>query len=316
MHRTVLLRSQSAPAIAADRIPGRLVHKRNPDEILLASYLQLENEEFLIDAAWPTHHAFYQPRHGFFDPLLAIESVRQSVPLISHAGYGAALDNRQSWLFLRYALDARALYMTARDKETAVQMHVACSQGARRSSRLGALSMSVSLRRGDIKIGSVQTSVHNYSAALYRRVRGAYADLETSVSRALPLAPPAPPRTVGRAGYDDVVLSPTDTPLHSQLRVDLGHPILFDHPVDHVPGMLLLEAARQAAHVATMPCPMLPVAMDAAFTRFVELDAPCWIHIDPLPDDARGRVRLLVSALQRETLAFSSVVTLEPVPGI
>lgn len=34
------------------------------------------------------------------------------------------------------------------------------------------------------------------------------------------------------------------------LRVDRTHPILFDHQLDHVPGMLLLEAARQAGFSA------------------------------------------------------------------
>ncbi|WP_281275492.1 AfsA-related hotdog domain-containing protein [Saccharothrix australiensis] len=29
-------------------------------------------------------------------------------------------------------------------------------------------------------------------------------------------------------------------------RVDRRHPVLFDHPVDHVPGMALQEAGRQA----------------------------------------------------------------------
>ncbi|MET9496595.1 ScbA/BarX family gamma-butyrolactone biosynthesis protein [Streptomyces sp. NPDC006552] len=313
MNSTVLPTSQTLAAPA--RIPGRLVHKRNADEVLLTSFLRLENEEFLINAEWPKRHAFYGARHGHLDPLLAVESVRQSVPLISHAGYGAAMNNRQSWLFLRYSLDARALRIPERGARSPLQMHVACSKGSRRTAQLGGLAMSVTLRRGEVRVGSVHTSFRNYSTALYQRVRGPYADLDASVARALPLAPPTAPAAVGRGDFGDVVLSPTDTPLHSQLRVDLGHPVLFDHPVDHVPGMLLLEAARQAAHAATAPHPMIPVAMDAAFARYTELDAPCWIHIDALPDDAEGRVRLLVSALQNEAVTFSSVVTMEPVPN-
>lgn len=315
MHSTVLPTSQTIQV--DDRIPARLVHKRNADEVLLTSYLRLESETFLINAAWPKTHAFYGSRHGHFDPLLAVESVRQCVPLISHAGYGAAMNNRQSWLFIRYSLDARALLVTEQDDEgAALQMHVTSSQGARRTAQLGGLAMTVTLRRGDVRVGTVHTSFRNYSTALYQRVRGAYADLDASVGRAVPLLPPIAPGTVDRSDFGDVVLSPTDTPLHSQLRVDLSHPILFDHPVDHVPGMLLLEAARQAAHAATAPHRMIPVAMDAAFARYTELDAPCRIHTDPLPDDAQGRARLLVSALQNEAVTFSSVVTLEPVPRV
>ncbi|WP_260845011.1 AfsA-related hotdog domain-containing protein [Streptomyces sp. SLBN-31] len=55
----------------------------------------------------------------------------------------------------------------------------------------------------------------------------------------------------------DVVLSPLGQPHRWQLRVDTRHPVLFDHIVDHVPGMLLIEAARQAA-TATLGHTTLP----------------------------------------------------------
>ncbi|WP_260326976.1 AfsA-related hotdog domain-containing protein [Streptomyces sp. TLI_185] len=39
----------------------------------------------------------------------------------------------------------------------------------------------------------------------------------------------------------DVVPAPTDLPGRWQLQVDTGHPVFFDHPLDHVSGMLLLK---------------------------------------------------------------------------
>jgi hypothetical protein len=75
----------------------------------------------------------------------------------------------------------------------------------------------------------------------------------------------------------DVVLSPVGEPDRWQLRVDTRHPVLFDHMVDHVPGMLLLEAARQAA-AATLGHACLPLAVASEFLRYVELDAPCAIE--------------------------------------
>ncbi|MCZ0971672.1 AfsA-related hotdog domain-containing protein [Streptomyces albulus] len=58
--------------------------------------------------------------------------------------------------------------------------------------------------------------------------------------------------------------------------MNTAHPVLFDHPVDHVPGMLMVEAARQAAR-AVAPHWSLPVALDCSFARYAELDAPCWV---------------------------------------
>ncbi|WP_329615443.1 hypothetical protein OG244_22100 [Streptomyces brevispora] len=146
-------------------------------------------------------------------------------------------------------------------------------------------------------------------------MRGEYADLGRSVARALPLAPPMPPARVERDEFTDVVLSPTGSPRLTQLRVDLTHAVLFDHRVDHAPGMLLLEAARQSAHSMTRPRPMAIVAMETVFTRYAELDAPCWIQADPLPHHEAGRARVLVSALQNGICIFSTVATLAPAPA-
>ncbi|MGI5048462.1 AfsA-related hotdog domain-containing protein, partial [Streptomyces sp. JAC25] len=51
---------------------------------------------------------------------------------------------------------------------------------------------------------------------------------------------PVEPRTVGRSAPVDVVLSSGDRPRHCQLRNDVEHAVLYDHPVDHVPGLALM----------------------------------------------------------------------------
>ena len=61
---------------------------------------------------------------------------------------------------------------------------------------------------------------------------------------------PAVPYLVGRTDPGNVVL--LDPELregtgHAVLRVPADHPSMFDHPQDHLPGMVLAEAARQLA---------------------------------------------------------------------
>ncbi|MFE9443366.1 AfsA-related hotdog domain-containing protein [Streptomyces sp. NPDC006602] len=51
------------------------------------------------------------------------------------------------------------------------------------------------------------------------------------------------------------------------------------------PGMLLIEAARQAAQAVRHPAPVLPVTMETAFRRYVEFDTPCWTEARPLNAD-------------------------------
>ncbi len=62
------------------------------------------------------------------------------------------------------------------------------------------------------------------------------------------------------------------------MRVPTTHPSMFDHPQDHLPGMVITEAARQLAlytalHThALSPTRTLPTDLDVTFTRFGELE--------------------------------------------
>jgi hypothetical protein len=56
-------------------------------------------------------------------------------------------------------------------------------------------------------------------------------------------------------------------------RVDLGDPIFFDHPLDHVPGMLLVAAILELAEHDSMLEPE-NVTFRLTFAKFCELGAP------------------------------------------
>jgi hypothetical protein len=70
--------------------------------------------------------------------------------------------------------------------------------------------------------------------------------------------------------------------------VPVENPSLFDHAQDHVPAMVLTEAARQLAVLATHawggagPERTSLVALDAAFARYAELDAPLTLSAEPV----------------------------------
>lgn len=118
------------------------------------------------------------------------------------------------------------------------------------------------------------------------------------------------PRSVGRVSPMDVVLSPLEEQNRWQLRVDTRHPVFFDHPLDHVPGMLLLEAARQAtARVLGCSSPV-PSSIAGEFKRYVELDSPCTVEAHCLPPQVPGGEEVvLVTGHQDGALAFSATVT-------
>ncbi|MFE0653432.1 AfsA-related hotdog domain-containing protein [Streptomyces sp. NPDC059534] len=81
-----------------------------------------------------------------------------------------------------------------------------------------------------------------------------------------------------------------------RLHVDPTHPGYFEHPSDHVPGMLLLESFRQAAALVAADGSAL-TSMEAEFAVFGELAEPVKVHATRAEG---GRIRL--SATQRGRL--------------
>ncbi len=119
-------------------------------------------------------------------------------------------------------------------------------------------------------------------------------------------AVPLVPSRVGHRLDRDVLLAAAPAhPGQWWLRLDPGHPVLFDHPSDHIPGMALVEAFRQMSTVlahgtpaAHGSVPRHPSLLSVAFTSFGELDAPVLLTAQPADgeDDTPGTV--LLRALQ------------------
>ncbi|MFD0395239.1 ScbA/BarX family gamma-butyrolactone biosynthesis protein [Streptomyces nogalater] len=237
--------------------------------------------------------------------MLFSETLRQTVPLLSHAVFGAPMDHKQIWRDLHVCLDPAALRagLTPAD----VELRIRCSDVERRAGVLRGMRMEVTATRDGQYLGTAETSFSSHSRALYRRLRGAYADAERAMAAAVELPLPLQPGLVGRDRPHDVVLSPRGADGRWQLRVNTLHPIIFDHPNDHAPGMLLLEAARQAAQHHLGPAPLLATGLDAAFHRYAELDAPAWVAAGTAAD---GRVRVTVE--QHDALVFECTVTTHP----
>ncbi|MEU1320826.1 ScbA/BarX family gamma-butyrolactone biosynthesis protein [Streptomyces tibetensis] len=292
-------------------VPQGHVHKHNADETLLTSWQRTGTDSFLIKARWPGAHSFYATE-GDIDPLLFSETVRQCLPMLSHAAYDVPLGHHLLWETYDFSLAAgRPDEPATAHPGTAPRellLLADCTDVTRRGTRASAVTLHIRALHGDVLIGTAVTRFTIQTPAVYRRLRAEYADIARAVER-LP-APPAalPAHEAGRPEPDDVVLSPTNVAGRHLLRVDTGHPVHFDHPVDHVPGMLLLDAARQAAHAASRPRPVRATGMTARFHRYVEFDAPCWIDTEADPSDPD---HLLVTARQYERPCFTASVALE-----
>lgn len=292
------------------------VHKLAAEEVLLRSWAEPSPGRYVITAAWPQGHGFYRPSHGAYDPLLLAESIRQAVPLLSHAVHGVPRDYKQAWEQFSFTVEPLASLVTTAEEE--VRLVVACSDIVRRGARFAGMTMDIEVHLGERLMGAARTRFNNQPAAIYRRLRGSRADIDAALSACLPAGPPVEPRQVDRCSPDDVVLSPAPdgSPRTWRLRVDPAHPVLFDHAVDHVPGMLLLEAARQAAQACADDGATVVTGMRTDFARYVEFDAPAVVLAGEPVDDGTGRRLVDVAIEQRGVRVFTAEVTVEPAIGL
>lgn len=87
------------------------------------------------------------------------------------------------------------------------------------------------------------------------------------------LLAPIAPRVVPGRTIDILDVAPDRGMSRGFAHVDLGDPVFFDHPLDHVPGMLLAVAVLELAEQASMLEPD-NVTFRLTFTKFCELGEP------------------------------------------
>ncbi|GAA0385725.1 ScbA/BarX family gamma-butyrolactone biosynthesis protein [Streptomyces luteireticuli] len=299
----------AGPPSLTTTVPREYVHRAALSEVFLTGWRRTGGQSFTVTAQWPRSHSFFTAVEGLHDPLMLCETIRQTFPLLLHAAYGTPFGHQLSWSRFGYSLDPQALRVGRTPAE--LELRVVSEVLNERRGIPTDLSLSYAvLRDGDL-VAAADTRFGCIAPAVYRRVRGERADVPRVFAAAPAPAAPLAPAMAGRDHARDVVLGPQDGPGRWQLRVDTGHPVLFDHPVDHVPGMLLMEAARQAAHAVDLPAEAaLPTSMNVTFHRYVEFDAPCWIEARRQASTTSAPGTLRVDAVQDGVVAFTSEVTL------
>jgi 2-oxo-3-(phosphooxy)propyl 3-oxoalkanoate synthase len=299
-------------ALRAAHDVRRYAGKADLDEVFIDSWRQLDGLTHSATAYWPCHHPFYAPASSY-GLMLFTETVRQTLAVTSHLGLGIGDDYRMGWETLSCAVSPTGLAIGT--APAALRLTVAHETLVRRRSGLARPAARVQAWRDGVLLGTAQLNYTAYPPALYDRLRGTYSDARRSFAGALPPGPAVDPALVGRTDPYDVVLA-RDTSYRGDdsrrrwtLRADTTHSLLFDHPHDHIPGMVLLEAVSQAAMADAAPCRAVPVALDTTFSRYVEFDQPCDIVADESEAEGPGRRSQVVTGLQGGGTAFTTRVT-------
>ncbi|WP_198035192.1 ScbA/BarX family gamma-butyrolactone biosynthesis protein [Streptacidiphilus rugosus] len=296
MRHSLAMLDGPAAACTAGRyeqpVPRGLVHRASVSEVFLTNLHQDRADAFVLSAQWPRGHSYYRSRAGLHDPLLFAETTRQAGLLIGHSGYQVPLGDQ--FILNGLDFDIADAGLACGSTPTDLLLQARCDNVQRRGQRLVGLDLQVALYRDLEWVGQARCRFSCVSPAVYRRLRGEVSHRPAPDAASLP---PVDPAAVGRDSAADVVLSPGSRPDTWLLRCDRSHPVLFDHPVDHVPGMVVLEAMRQASLVLTADPTAVPLSCRTDFLRFAELDRPAEVtgRIEARSPDGTTSVRVVLA---------------------
>ena len=298
------------PELFEQTVPRTLVHRAAVSEVLLTGFRATGADAYRVGAQWSRGHSYYGAVAGrWHDPMLFAESIRQVGLFLAHEALQVPLGAH--FVTATTSFDITADGARIGPGPAHICLDVTFRDVVRRRGTVKSYAYDVIAHRDGVPIGTGQLSAQVMAPGVYQRVRG-----DRLGARPAPAVPaPLPPRLVGRDAEADVVLADGPVPGVRTLRADASHPVLFDHPVDHMPGMLLLEAARQVA-LAELDCPDgLLLSGTASFERYVEYDSPCLVTSSAPRPDGQGRRLLDVDFRQSGTLAGTCRVAIHQEPG-
>ncbi|MEU7278991.1 ScbA/BarX family gamma-butyrolactone biosynthesis protein [Streptomyces sp. NPDC045431] len=278
----------SDPVLDYTRTVDRLlVHRDALGEVFLTDLRQTGEDRYLAGAQLPRSHAYYGDhllRPLSYDPLLILEACRQAGLAGAHRFFGVAADNKFILTHLRLHV-SHPRWVTVGSAPLPLAMEARIVSRKERDGRVTGLDYEFTLSAGGTQVGTAHLGLRfktpNGYLTLRLNNRGGLA-LPSSATH--PQATPGtlvPPHLVGRANPDNVVLvepAVTSSAASALLRVPTGHASLFDHPQDHLPGMVIAEGARQLALFAALELHGMSTAktlvtdVDVRFTRFGELE--------------------------------------------
>jgi hypothetical protein len=275
----VFERGQGRPLSWSRTVAREMVHRTSVAEVLLTDVRPDRDGGFEAAACWPRSHTTF-PRDGtdLHSPLILVETLRQLGIYVPLRYFDVSPTSHLLITDLRFALMA--------DREPRIGSgctEVTCRVAVRdvrqgTDGTTAGLRLDVTYMAGGAAFARAGGGARFLSARSYATLR---ADRLTGRHPQPPTAGGRPdPALLAVADRRDVVIARKADTLAVE-PADPNHPFFFDHVTDHVPGMVLLEAARQAAAEASGGALLRPTAGRLVATRFTEFSPPARIECVP-----------------------------------
>ncbi len=280
---TVIEAPPGRPLNRSTPVRRELVHRTALAEVLLTDVRRTGEHQFTAAAQWPrSHPTFDRAGDGRHNPLLVAETLRELGICIPLQYYAVAPESHLLIGELEFSIDP-----AAEPRARYGGSEITCEVRADRFRPVGhspprSLGLTARYLADGREFAQAQGIARILSPAAYRAIRGGDGTLipapapAPSSSPATALTRPAPD-LVGVTQAQDVLIG---ADWHGRVRLlpaDPYHPFFYDHPSDHVPGLVVLEAVRQAMAWQPAGAPARMVSCELRALRFTEADPPARI---------------------------------------
>lgn len=309
-------------------IPKHLVHKNLLDNVFLTDVKHTGENWFLCGARVPQTHSFFNQdgRSPSSDLLFYVEIGRQASIAISHSFFNFSHDHVFVFDHSEITLLDSAWKSAGQRRRDRIAVDIKIKEQERRNNgTISRLVAEYAYYDDEKQVLSAKGAWSVQTSVLFQRLRRLSKrslPVECENGSYRPFATPS--GCGGKEGPNIVISTPerkeNDSDFTACLIVDPSNSFFFDHPCDHVPGMLLIEGCAQLAALAAAqlvgkdPKDLLLYHSGLHFMQFVECHLPVQVKAHCNPAE-RGKGKLLrqtvdLSITQQDTVLGKAAVSI------
>ena len=261
-------------------VPKKFVHKSAIAEVLINDSLMVSDGSYLVASQWPRQHHFYPLAEGRGLLGLLAETMRQGIFVVCHQHLGVPLGRH--FLMDRLVVTLHGSVPTSAVNATEVAVKFKLDQLVHSAGELRTLTFDADFSAAGRVFGSGRGELRIVKSAVFTRLRTGRSQTSSALMG---------------AGSDPESIAVSVSGDCWKVRIPFKHPVFFDHPLDHVPGMLIIEAIQQS--VQSVHGNMTELThFDGTFTKFIEFEPDIYISRTPKSPESVDDLR--VDALAEE----------------
>ena len=294
----------------------KLVHRAAVSEVFLTDVKSTADDKFYTGAHLPRTHSYYNdvPGKTHYENIALLEVCRQSSIIVAHNFYEVPLNAKFIFNEAKFHIkNNKALSIKATPSFVITEVDVISKEF--RNDILCGLTYEMRIYVDGCLAATKLMDISWMPVPIWNKIRSkglkfveGFSEIKYSTS----LSQLQNKDIIGRTNADNVVLHPVEMvndKYTAKLYVNDTHPAMFDHPLDHVPGMLLIEAFRQMSLYCINQKFGLDLSdiymkdCDIEFTKFTELKIDSSCSLDSISvDEESNEISLLLSTSQNKAI--------------